>query len=54
MKTNHVEDRIDTTLGDLIVAVNDAAFELCEDRRRAYLLADLAKEEKGGSREKSF
>ena len=45
MKTNHLEDRIDTTLGDLIIAVNDAAFEFYEDKRKAYILASLALED---------
>lgn len=45
MKTNHVEENIDTTLGDLIIAVNDTAFEFCEDKRRAYILAGFALEE---------
>lgn len=34
-----------TTLGELIEALSDAALELCDDRRRAYLLASVALEE---------
>ncbi len=44
MTRNHQQKRIDTTLGDLIVAVSDAAFELCHSKRAAYLLAGLALE----------
>jgi hypothetical protein len=42
MRPNHEQESIKTTLGDLIVAVSDAAFECCEDKRGAYLLAGLA------------
>ena len=45
MRGNHEEERIQTTLGDLVVAVSDAAFELCEDKKGAYLLAGLVLEE---------
>jgi len=45
MKANHDGERIQTTLGDLVVALSDAAFELYEDERGAYLLASLALEE---------
>ena len=38
-------ERIETTLGDLIVALSDAAFELCDDKRATYLLASIALEE---------
>jgi hypothetical protein len=31
MKANHDGERIQTTLGDLVVALSDAAFELYED-----------------------
>lgn len=37
--------RIDTTLGDLISAVSDAALDFCEDKRGAYLLASLVLED---------
>jgi len=42
MTANRDDQRIDTTLGDLIVALSDAASELYEDKRSAYLLASLA------------
>ena len=45
MSTNFRGKVIDTTLGDLIAALSDAAFEICEDKRGAYLLAGLALEE---------
>ncbi len=45
MKTNHVDEGIDITRSDLIMAVSDAAFELCEDKRETYILAGLALEE---------
>ena len=45
MKANHDGERIQTTLGDLVAALSDAAFELYEDERGAYLLASLALEE---------
>lgn len=42
MNINHEKEIIDTTLGDLIAAVSDAALELSENKREAYLLAGLA------------
>lgn len=42
MRGHGNEQRIDTTLGELIVAVSEAAFEYCEDTREAYALARLA------------
>jgi len=45
MKTNHVDGGIDNTRCDPIMAVSDAAFELCEDKREAYILAGLVLEE---------
>ncbi len=42
MRINHEKERIDTTLGDLIVTVSDAALELSEDKREAYLVAGVA------------
>ena len=42
MTTNREAERIDTTLGDLIAALSDAASELYEDKRSAYLLVSLA------------
>ena len=44
MRDNHEAERVNTTLGDLVVALSDAAFELCEDKKGAYLLAGLALE----------
>jgi hypothetical protein len=38
-------ERIDTTLGDLISAVSDAAFDFCNDKQVTYLLAGIALEE---------
>ena len=38
MRNDH---RIDTTLGDLIAAVSDVAFEHSEDEKEAYHLACL-------------
>lgn len=45
MEIDHKESKIDTTVGDLVVALSDAAFELFEDKTTAYLLASLALEE---------
>ncbi len=45
MKTNHVDEGIDITRCDLIMAVNDSASELCEDNRETYILAGLVLEE---------
>ncbi len=45
MKTNHVDEGIDNTRCDLIMAVNDSASELCEDNRETYILAGLVLEE---------
>ena len=45
MRVSHKEERIDTTLGDLVVAVSDAAFEVCDEKKGAYLLAGLVLEE---------
>ena len=42
MNINHEKERIDTTLGDLIATVTDAALELSEDKREAYLVAGVA------------
>ena len=36
---------LDTTLGELISAVSDAALEVCDDKDTAYLLASLALED---------
>jgi hypothetical protein len=41
MKINHDGNRIDTTLGDLIAAISDVAFEYSDDRKTAYDLAGL-------------
>lgn len=38
-------ERLDTTLGDLVSAVSEAASELCEDKRLAYLLASVVLED---------
>ena len=44
MRTN-VEHYLDTTLGELISAISDAAFEVCNDKETAYLLASIALED---------
>lgn len=44
MRTN-VEHHLDTTLGELIAAVSDAALEVCNDKDTAYLLASIALED---------
>lgn len=36
------QHKVDTTLGDLIEAVSEVAFEYAEDPREAYLYARLA------------
>lgn len=45
MRDNHEAERVNTTLGDLVAALSDAAFELYEDEKGSYLLASLALEE---------
>ena len=45
MESNHNQERIDTTLGDLIEALTEAAFEFSADERGAYVLAGLALEQ---------
>jgi len=44
MRTN-AGHHLDTTLGDLISAVSDAALEICNDKDTAYLLASIALED---------
>ncbi|MFQ5853615.1 MAG: hypothetical protein ACE5JU_23905 [Candidatus Binatia bacterium] len=44
MRADHGQEKIDTTLGDLIAALSDVALNLCSDKRAAYLLAGLALE----------
>jgi hypothetical protein len=41
MELNHNGNRIDTTLGDLIAAISDVAFEYAADSKEAYHLAHL-------------
>ena len=41
MNMNHEKERIDTTLGDLIATVTDAALELSVNKREAYLVAGV-------------
>jgi len=41
VKTNRGDNRIDTTLGELIAAVSECAFEYSADTREAYDLARL-------------
>jgi hypothetical protein len=45
MGIDHEESKIDTTVGDLIVALSEAALELFEDKTTDYLLASFALEE---------
>lgn len=41
MKLNQSENRIHTTLGELIATVSECAFEYADDPREAYNLARL-------------
>jgi hypothetical protein len=41
MKINHNGSRIDTTVGDLIAAVSEVAFEYSADAKEAYHLTRL-------------
>lgn len=41
MKINRNGNRIDTTLGELIAAVSEVAFEYSDDTKEAYHLARL-------------
>lgn len=41
MKINHNGNRIDTTVGDLIAAISDVAFEYSADTKEAYHVARL-------------
>lgn len=41
MKTNRSDNRINTTLGELIATVSEFAFEYSADTREAYDLARL-------------
>ena len=45
MESNHNQERIDVTLGDLIEALTEAAFEFSANERDAYVLAALAMEQ---------
>ena len=42
MRRNHPGQNLNTTLGDLIEAVSEVAFEYSENPREAYMLARLA------------
>jgi len=42
MTMNRNVDKIHTTIGELVVALSDAAFEVCAEKRDAYLLVALA------------
>ena len=42
---NNGEQKLTTTLGELIAAVSDAALEVCKDKHLAYLLASIALED---------
>src|SRR5215467_9990786 len=42
MMLNHNGDKFPTTIGELIVALSDAAFEVCKEKRAAYFLVALA------------
>lgn len=41
MKSRHNGSRIHTTLGELIAAISDVAFEYSDDAKEAYELAHL-------------
>jgi hypothetical protein len=42
MTMNRNGDKFPTTIGELIVELSDAAFEVCEEKRDAYFLVALA------------
>lgn len=42
MRRNHPAENFNTTLGDLIQAVSEVAFEYSDNPREAYTLARLA------------
>lgn len=53
MKKNYHGRRIDTTLGELIAAISDVAFEYSTDTKYAYrltqvVLDDMLKDSSGG------
>jgi hypothetical protein len=39
---NRNVDRIHTTIGELVVALSEGAFEVCAEKKDAYFLLDLA------------
>ncbi len=41
MNASRNENRIETTLGELIETVSEVAFEYCDDAQEAYALARL-------------
>jgi hypothetical protein len=41
MKVNRNDQRIDTTLGELIASISDVAFEYSDDTKEAYHLSRL-------------
>jgi len=41
MKVNRRDQRIDTTLGELIATISDVAFEYSDDTKEAYHLSCL-------------
>jgi hypothetical protein len=42
MTMNRNADKIHTTIGELVVALSDVAFEVCAEKRGAYFLVALA------------
>jgi hypothetical protein len=42
MTMNRNVEKFNSTIGDLVVALSDAAFEVCAEKRDAYLLVALA------------
>jgi len=42
MTMNRNVEKFNSTIGDLVVALSDAAFEVCAEKRHAYLLVALA------------
>jgi len=41
-KDRHITQKIDTTIGELIEAVSEAAFEYCENSEEAYIFTQVA------------
>ena len=48
MTMNRNVDKIHTTIGELVVALSDAAFKVCAEKRDAYFLVALALKQSSG------